>query len=84
MKPILTIEYTETAIEDLKRLPSRIAAQILRKIERLKPQPRGDIKRLTAFDSDYRLRSGDYRILFDIEGQTLIVQRILNRKEAYD
>ena len=32
----------------------------------------------------YRLRSGDYRILFDIEGNTVIVQTIKNRKEAYD
>ncbi len=44
----------------------------------------GDIKRLTAYDYDYRLRAGDHRILFDVVGTKIIIQRILNRKEAYD
>ena len=80
----MSIEITETALADLAKLPPRIAGQIIRKINRLKSGLHGDIKHLTAFDCDYRLRSGDYRILFDVEGQHIIVQRILNRKEAYD
>jgi mRNA interferase RelE/StbE len=80
----LEIHYTETAIADLERLPPRVAAQIMRKIDRLQHGPHGDIKRLTQFDHDYRLRSGDYRILFDLEGNRTIIQRILHRKEAYD
>lgn len=68
----------------MEKLPARICEQIIRKIARLKHGLHGDIKHLTAFDYDYRLRSGDYRILFDVEGQHIIVQRILNRKEAYD
>ena len=80
----MTIEITDTAFADLENLPVRISEQVIRKISRLKHGLHGDIKRLTAFDYDYRLRSGDYRILFDVEGQHIIVQRILNRKEAYD
>ena len=80
----MTIEITATALADLENLPPRIGEQVLRKIARLKTGLHGDIKRLTAFDYDYRLRSGDYRILFDVEGRHIIVQRILNRKEAYD
>ena len=80
----MTIEITDTALADLANLPPHTAGQVFRKIERLKSGLHGDIKRLTAFDYDYRLRSGDYRILFDVEGQHIIVQRILDRKEAYD
>ena len=80
----MIIEITETALADLAKLPPHVAGQVLRKIERLKSGLHGDIKRLTAFDYDYRLRSGDYRILFDVEGQHITIQRILNRKEAYD
>lgn len=80
----MTIEITDTAFADLENLPARISEQVIRKISRLKHGLHGDIKRLAAFDYDYRLRSGDYRILFDVEGQHIIVQRILNRKEAYD
>jgi mRNA interferase RelE/StbE len=81
---LLEIHYTETAIADLERLPPRVAGQIMRKIDRLQHGLQGDIKRLTQFDCDYRLRSGDYRILFDVEGQSVIIQRILHRGVAYD
>jgi mRNA interferase RelE/StbE len=79
-----TIQYTETALADLEKLPPRIAAQIMRKIDRLQAGLHGDIKRLTNYDHDYRLRSGDFRILFDVAGNKIIIQRIRHRKEAYD
>ncbi|CAN5494406.1 hypothetical protein BH20VER3_BH20VER3_23550 [soil metagenome] len=44
----------------------------------------GNIKRLNNFDSDYRLRSGDYRVPFDIEENSIVVHRILHRRQAYD
>jgi mRNA-degrading endonuclease RelE of RelBE toxin-antitoxin system len=69
---------------DLERLPPRVAGQIMRKVDRLQYGLQGDIKRLTQFDCDYRLRSGNYRILFDVEGNRAIIQRILHRKDAYD
>jgi mRNA-degrading endonuclease RelE of RelBE toxin-antitoxin system len=78
------IHYTETAIADLEKLPPRIAAQVVRKITRLQSGLHGDIKRLTNYDYDYRLRAGDFRILFDVTANKIIVQRIRNRKEAYD
>jgi mRNA-degrading endonuclease RelE of RelBE toxin-antitoxin system len=56
----------------------------MRKIDRLGFGLRGDIKRLTNYDYDYRLRSGDFRIRFDVTGNKIIVQRIRDRKEAYD
>ena len=79
-----TIQYTDTALADLEKLPPRIAAQIVRKIDRLQHGLHGDIKRLTNYDHDYRLRSGDFRILFDVTGSKIIIQRIKDRKEAYD
>jgi len=80
----MNIRYTETALADLSGLPVRVAGQVMRKIDRLQHGLHGDIKRLTAFDCDYRLRSGNYRILFDVEGDAIIIHRILDRKEAYD
>lgn len=43
----------------------------------------GDVKRLTDFDPEFRLRVGEFRILFDLEGTTIIVRRVKNRREAY-
>jgi mRNA-degrading endonuclease RelE of RelBE toxin-antitoxin system len=80
----MEIIYTEVALDDLRRIPKRFARQILAKVSRLEHGLHGDVKRLTSFDIDYRLRSGDYRVLFDLEGKTIIVHRVLHRREAYD
>ena len=80
----MEIRYTETALADLERLPTRAAGQIMRKIDRLRLGLHGDIKQLTQYDFAYRLRSGNYRILFDLDNRIVIIQRILHRKEAYD
>ena len=80
----MEIRYTDLALEDLRRIPKRFAAQIVAKISRIEKGLHGSIKRLTNFDCDYRLRCGDYRVLFDVEGGTILVHRVRHRKEAYD
>jgi mRNA interferase RelE/StbE len=69
----VNIIYTEIALEDLRRIPRRFAAWIVAKISRLEHGLRRDIKRLTNFDCDYRLRCGDYRVLFDVEDDEVLV-----------
>ncbi len=78
------IEYGATTDADIARLPGRVRQQIFRKIERLQHGLHGDIKQLRAADFGYRLRSGDYRILFDLEGDIIVIQRIGHRKNIYD
>ena len=78
------IEYGATALTDLDSLPDKIRKQILRKIERLELGLHGDIKRLHRSDVTYRLRMGNYRILFDVEGNVIILRRIGDRKQIYD
>jgi mRNA-degrading endonuclease RelE of RelBE toxin-antitoxin system len=48
-----------------------------------KDPPEGDIKRLTGGLRGYRLRSGDYRIFFDILKDRISVTRIFTRGHAY-
>jgi mRNA interferase RelE/StbE len=78
------IEYGATALNDLESLEQRVREQALRKIERLKTGLHGNIKRLRRADVAYRLRTGDYRILFDVEGNTIVIRRIGHRKDVYD
>ena len=78
------IEYGETALEELDRLPPKQRAQILRKIERLQRGLHGDFKRLREAEAAYRLRMGDHRVLFDIEGSVIVIRRVGNRKDIYD
>jgi mRNA interferase RelE/StbE len=79
-----TIRYTELALENLREFPRRDAAQIIRKITRLEGGLHGNIKRLQSADSGYRLRMGDYRVLFDVKGDIIFIQKIGHRKDVYD
>ena len=43
----------------------------------------GDIKKLTNFTPEYRLRVGDWRVLFEMDAKKITIYRILHRREAY-
>ncbi len=80
----LHVKYAEIAVENLRALPKTVASQIIRKISRLENGLTGNIKRLRQADFGYRLRMGDYRILFDVEGDTIVIQKIGHRKDVYE
>jgi Cytotoxic translational repressor of toxin-antitoxin stability system len=77
------VELKPRAIRDLRSVPKPEAQKIVEKIKKLEEGLVGDIKRLTNFTPEYRLRVGDYRVLFEVESQTIVVYRIKHRKEAY-
>ena len=66
------------AIKDLASIPKDDANKIVEKLELARNNLSGEIKKLTNFEPNYRLRVGNWRVLFEIE-----VYRILHRKEAY-
>jgi len=80
---LYSIELKPTAIKDLKSLDRKEALRIIEKIKVLENNLSGNVKKLTNFTPEYRLRVGDYRVLFGVEGQNVIVYRIKHRKEAY-
>ena len=58
--------------------------QVAAKVARLRHGFVGDIKKLQASDNVYRRRSGNVRIMFEVEGSTLVIRTIRDRKNAYD
>jgi mRNA interferase RelE/StbE len=44
----------------------------------------GDVKRLTNFTPEYRLRVGNYRVLFEVEQDRIVIYRVKHRREAYE
>ena len=78
------IEYVPSAIDDLRSLPKREAEQILRKVQRLEAGLQGNIKRLQNADVAFRLRMGDYRVLFDVVGDKILIQNVGHRKDVYE
>ncbi len=77
------VELMPKAIKDLKHIPKPYAKNVLDKIQVLEGGLTGDIKKLTNFSPEYRLRVGKYRVLFEIENQAILVYRVKHRKEAY-
>ena len=53
------------------------------RIESLQNDLSGDVKKLTNFTPEYRLRVGDYRVLFEVEADKIVVYRVPHRKDAY-
>ena len=77
------VEFKPRALKDLRQVPAADAARILERIDRMRDGLAGDVKRLTKLARDYRLRVGDYRVLFDVEGGRAVVWRVLHRRDAY-
>ena len=81
-----TVEVAPVAERQLKALPKLIRTQIGRRIDKLadNPRPHG-IEKITGEDDLYRVRTGDYRILYKINDQELLilVVKIGDRKEVY-
>ena len=78
------VRLTEHSIDDLKDIPEKFRDKIHQELEFLEsnPFPMGTrIKRLKNFRPPvYRLRSGDYRVLYQIEDNLVTILRVIDRK----
>jgi len=81
----MKVELRKSAIKDLEKISSSVKKRILSALLLLENLPNiPNIKQLVHFDeAAYRLRIGDYRILFDKIDDRIFVARIVNRKDAY-
>ncbi len=80
------IVIDEKALADLAELPRKIQRQIANKIDNLASNPRpAGCKVIQQDKSLYRIRSGDYRIVYQIRQKQVLVLvvRIGHRKDIY-
>ena len=77
------VGFKPRAIKDSRSIGKGRLKLIFSKIELLSHNLQGDVKRLTNFTPEYRLRVGDYRVLFETENDEIIIYRIMHRKKAY-
>jgi mRNA interferase RelE/StbE len=78
--------YSPSALKQLEKLERSVRERILAVLERLRIRPEScDIKKLIGIPG-YRLRVGDYRVIFDIEEEKLIIiiLQIGHRKNIYN
>lgn len=73
------IQYSKQAIKFLKKQDVLTRKRIVTAINNL---PTGDVKKLQGTDG-YRLRVGDFRIIFDKNGDVLLIEKIENRGQVY-
>lgn len=80
----MKVELRKSAIKDLEKIPPSIKKRIVLALFSLENFPNvPNVKRLVNFDCAYRMRVGDYRVLFDKRENTIFVARIINRKDSY-
>lgn len=75
----MEIQYSKQALKFLKRQDVITRKRIVNAINLL---PSGDVKKLQGRNG-YRLRVGDYRVIFDTDGNILFIELIGNRGEIY-
>lgn len=80
------MELTADAVAQLGELPSAIVGRIDAVVTRLRDWPNvSGMKRLTGdLKGNFRIRTGDYRIIFRLDGRRIIIWRIANRRDVYE
>lgn len=77
------LEWKESAIRELSRLDKNIARRIYKKVDDLRENfNTSDIKRLKN-SFLFRLRIGDYRVIFEINKNLIIILKVGHRKNIY-
>lgn len=81
-----TVKFTKGAKRQLRKLPLDVQERIRAKINDLKIEPRpSGVKKLKGEENSYRIRIGDYRVVYEIEDDILkvTVVRVKHRNEVY-
>lgn len=78
------IYFLNEALASLRRMSPEVARRVVRKIEYMRHDLAGDVKRLKAFVPNYRLRVGDWRVLFEVRGDEIIIHEVKHRSTAYE
>lgn len=81
-----TYEFTPQALRGLKKLPKNIQQRIIKKLDDFvsSNQPLSFADHLVDYRiGQYRFRIGDYRVIFDLEEETLVLLAIDHRKDIY-
>ena len=81
-----TIEFSHRARRQFKDLPKQVQVRLKTRIDALSenPRPRG-VEKLKGEDDLYRIRIGDYRVIYQVKDKALIVLivKLGDRKEVY-
>jgi mRNA interferase RelE/StbE len=81
------VALTASAEKELKKLPARLIARIVPRLENLASNPRPPgCKKLQGGDREWRIRVGDYRVVYTVDHAKLLLEvtRIRHRSAVYE
>jgi mRNA interferase RelE/StbE len=79
------VKFTNSAQKQLQKLPSNIQNKIVQKVQELSKEPRQHGYKKLAGREGYRVRVGDYRVIYFINDDvlTILIIDIDHRKQIY-
>lgn len=78
------ISWDENALQDLEKLEILLRKRIVKKIEQFADLGSfHEVKKVQGYEKIYRLRAGDYRIIFEFMENEIIILKIGHRKNIY-
>ena len=84
--PQYAVSFRRSAEKDLHRLDATVQRRVMKAVESLADSPRpSGCKKLQGSEDTYRIRVGDYRVIYSVDDSILIVaiERIRHRREVY-
>ena len=81
-----SIEFRASAARQFRKLPEQVQRRLRQKIDLLATNPRPHGYEPLEGEPGYRVKVGDYRIVYDIQDQMLMVLilRVAHRRHVYD
>lgn len=79
-------EFTSKSLKQFRKLEKQIQFRIIKKLDQFcsSPDPLVHADPITDKElGEYRFRIGDYRVVFDIEGDLITIHRVGDRKDIY-
>jgi mRNA interferase RelE/StbE len=83
---VYEVVFTPAAERQLGKMPRAVQRRIIMRLDVLPMDPRpAGVKKLHGHDGHYRLRVGDWRIIYVIDDptQTLTITKVAHRSDAY-
>lgn len=78
------VEYKASVFHDLKKLDKKVAKRILNKTEKILSQnPGKGIPLKGQFEGLFKIRIGDYRVVYVKKRDAVLILRIGHRKKVY-
>jgi len=80
-----SIRIKSSALKAIQKLDTAVRRRIVERIDHLADNPTGGTRLKGEFEGLWRVREGDYRIIYELRQQelTVLVLRVAHRREVY-